>query len=153
MIVYSLLSRHNKCAGIFVEKPQMKMKPELETLELWISGLMLNPLFFLFSRLNIACSPLFFNLQINYPIRIKARISHSKVFSSVVVKIRGHRFNLYRTGVQNIYEQVKDGSCGSFVVWGHNFRSTFIASSCKYMINNECIKGEEVKSIFSGSRI
>ena len=32
---------------------------------------MLNPLFFLISRLNIACSPLIFNLQINYPIRIK----------------------------------------------------------------------------------
>ena len=44
---------------------------ELKTLEWWISGLMLNPLFFLISRLNIACSPLIFNLQINYPIRIK----------------------------------------------------------------------------------
>ena len=32
---------------------------------------MLNPLCFLISRLNIACSPLIFNLQINYPIRIK----------------------------------------------------------------------------------
>ena len=71
MIVYSLLSRHNKCAGIFVEKPQMKMKPELETLELWISGLMLNPLFFLISRLNFACSPHEFNLQIYQQIGIK----------------------------------------------------------------------------------
>ena len=44
---------------------------ELKTLEWWISGLMLNLLFFLISRLNIACSPLIFNLQINYPIRIK----------------------------------------------------------------------------------
>ena len=44
---------------------------ELKTLEWWISGLMLNPLFFLISRLNIACSSLIFNLQINYPIRIK----------------------------------------------------------------------------------
>ena len=33
---------------------------------------------------------------------------------------------------------------GLFVVRGHHFRSTFIASCCKYMINNECIKGEEV---------
>ena len=40
--------------------------PELGTLEWWISGLMLNPLFFLISRINIACSHL-----INYPIRIK----------------------------------------------------------------------------------
>ena len=43
----------------------------MKTLEWWISGLMLNPLFFLISRLNIACSPLIFDLQINYPIRIK----------------------------------------------------------------------------------
>ena len=25
------------------------------------------------------------------------------------------------------------------------FKSTFIASNCKYMTNNECIKGEEVE--------
>ena len=47
---------------------QCQMRTELKTLEWWISGLMLNPLFFLISRLNIACSPLIFNLQINYPI-------------------------------------------------------------------------------------
>ena len=29
------------------------------------------------------------------------------------------------------------------------FRSTFIASSCKYMVNNECIKGEEVEYRYS----
>ena len=34
---------------------------------------------------------------------------------------------------------------GSIDVWGHHFRSTCIASSCKYMINNECIKLEEVE--------
>ena len=45
--------------------------PELETFEWWISGLMLDPLFFLISRLNNACSPLVINLQINYPIGIK----------------------------------------------------------------------------------
>ena len=38
---------------------------ELGTLEWWISGLMLDPLFFLISRLNIACSPLVINLHIN----------------------------------------------------------------------------------------
>ena len=37
--------------------------PELGTLEWWISGLMLDPL--LISRLNNACSPHEFNLQIN----------------------------------------------------------------------------------------
>ena len=40
-------------------------RAELETLEWWISGLMLDPLFFLISRLNIACFPHEFNLQIN----------------------------------------------------------------------------------------
>ena len=33
------------------------------------------------------------------------------------------------------------------------FKSTFIASRYKYMINNECIKGEEEEQVFSGSRI
>ena len=47
------------------------MYSELKSLKWWISGLMLNPLFFLISRLNIASSPLIFNLQINYPTRIK----------------------------------------------------------------------------------
>ena len=39
--------------------------PELGTLEWWISGLMLDLLFFLISRLNMACFPHEFNLQIN----------------------------------------------------------------------------------------
>ena len=39
--------------------------PELKTLEWWISGLMLNPLFFLISRLNIAYNPHELNLEIN----------------------------------------------------------------------------------------
>ena len=30
-----------------------------------------------------------------------------------------------------------------YVYNNQGFRSTFIASTCKYMINNECIKGEE----------
>ena len=38
---------------------------ELGTLEWWISGLMLKPLFFLISRLNNVCSPLVINFQIN----------------------------------------------------------------------------------------
>ena len=41
------------------------MSAELGTLEWWISGLMLNPLFFLISRLNNACSSLVINLQID----------------------------------------------------------------------------------------
>ena len=40
-----------------------------------------------------------------------------------------------------------------FSVWGHHFRSTFTASRCKYMINNECNKGEGVELVFSGSWI
>ena len=51
----------------------------------------------------------------------------------------------------------RPGGCafghGSFVVWGHHFRSTFIASGYKYILNKECIKGEEVEKVFSGSRI
>ena len=39
---------------------------ELKTLEWWISGLRLNSLFFLISRLNIAWKTHDFNLQINY---------------------------------------------------------------------------------------
>ena len=51
---------------------------ELKTLEWWISGLMLNPNFFLISRLNMACSPHEFNSRkVN---RSGLRISHSKVF-------------------------------------------------------------------------
>ena len=38
------------------------VKPELGTFEWWISGLMLDPLFFLISRLNNAYSPLVINL-------------------------------------------------------------------------------------------
>ena len=33
------------------------------------------------------------------------------------------------------------------------FRSTFIASRYKYILNKECIKGEEFEKVFSGSRI
>jgi len=39
-------------------------KAELGTFEWYISGLMLDPLFFLISRLNNACSPLVINLPI-----------------------------------------------------------------------------------------
>ena len=44
---------------------QSLLLSELETLEWWISGLMLYRLFFFISRLNNACSPLVINLQIN----------------------------------------------------------------------------------------
>ena len=40
-----------------------------------------------------------------------------------------------------------------FFVWGHHFRSTFIAYRYYYMINNECVKGKKVEKVFSGSRI
>ena len=39
---------------------------ELKTLEWWISGLRLNSLYFLISRLNIAWKTHDFNLHINY---------------------------------------------------------------------------------------
>ncbi len=47
-------------------------RPELKTLEWWISGLMLNTFLFLISRLNIACSPHEFKLQKSQPIEEKA---------------------------------------------------------------------------------
>ena len=47
------------------KEPIICISPELGTFEWWISGLMLDPLFFLISRLNNACSPLVINLQIN----------------------------------------------------------------------------------------
>ena len=43
----------------------------LGTIEWWISELMLDPLLFLISRLNNACSLLVIDLQINYPFGIK----------------------------------------------------------------------------------
>ena len=75
--------------------------PELETFEWWISGLMLNPLFFLISRLNIACSPLIFNLQINYSIGIKDITFYS-------FQLWTFMKNIY-TGLclMNVYEMIK----------------------------------------------
>ena len=61
------------------------LRSELKTLEWWKSGLMLNPLFFLISRLNIACSP--FILISRLIIRPGLRISHSKVFSSELLNL------------------------------------------------------------------
>jgi len=56
------------------------MYPELETFEWWISGLMLDPLFFLISRLNLLVFLL--NLISRLTNRSGLRIFHSKVFSS-----------------------------------------------------------------------
>ena len=43
----------------------VEVNPETGNFEWWTSGLMLDPLFFLISRLNKACSPHVINLQIN----------------------------------------------------------------------------------------
>ena len=69
--VYDIGVQKYRDYKIIVDGKNLITLTELKTLECWISGLVLNPLFFLISRLNIACSPLIFNLQINYPIRIK----------------------------------------------------------------------------------
>ena len=47
------------------------MPSELGTFDFWISGLMLDPLFFFISRVNNACSPLVISLQSNKLIGIK----------------------------------------------------------------------------------
>ena len=49
----------------------VEVNPETGSFEWWTSGIMLDPLFFLISRLNMACSPHVINLQINKPISIK----------------------------------------------------------------------------------
>ena len=69
------------------------LETELKTLEWWLSGLMLNPLFFLISRLNNACSPLIFNLQINSPIRIKD-IPFKSFQLSLAFKIKNLKWKL-----------------------------------------------------------
>ena len=46
--------------------------------------------------------------------------------------------------------------CNSFLLRQVNkgyFRSTFIASRYNYILNKECIKGEDVEKVFSGSRV
>ena len=67
-----VLDKHNPELGTFVldtHNPELgtfvldKHNPELGTFEWWIFGLMLDPLFFLISRLDNACSPLVINLQ------------------------------------------------------------------------------------------
>ena len=66
----------------------------MKTLEWWISRLMLNPLFFLISRLNIACSPHVISRLIN---RSGLRILHSKVFNS------GYLYTIYHGYFYTIY--------------------------------------------------
>ena len=51
---------------IFLLDVEDKIKNRFFNLEWWISGLMLDPLFFLILRLNNDCSPLVINLQIYY---------------------------------------------------------------------------------------
>ena len=47
------------------------LKPQLGTFEWWFSGLMLDPLFFLISSLNNACSLLIINFPIKKPIEVQ----------------------------------------------------------------------------------
>ena len=99
----------SKYSNFTIQKSLIKknQSPELKTLEWWISGLMLNPLFFLISRLNIACSPLIFNLQIIIGSGLK--ISHSKVFSSEVLIIGLHYFLSNRI-ISNNFNVIKSWS-------------------------------------------
>ena len=69
----------------------MKLKPELGTFEWWISGLILDQLFFVFSKLNNACSSLVANLQINN--QSELRIFNSKVFTSEVRTFKSQDFS------------------------------------------------------------
>ena len=71
--VYNIkgLNQRFQKLGIVSNNLFIKHEYELKTFEWWISGLMLNPLFFLISRLNMACCPHEFNLQISQQIEIK----------------------------------------------------------------------------------
>ena len=65
LIYLMYLTKLKNCVvGINSNALLLKIRgPELKTLEWWISGLRLKPLFFLISSLNIACSPHEFKLQ------------------------------------------------------------------------------------------
>jgi len=58
------LENKRNYGGNFV-KIEEELTEGIKAFEWWISGLMLDPLFFLISRLNNACSPLVINLKIN----------------------------------------------------------------------------------------
>jgi len=66
-IVLTLISLQPDGVNLRYFKLRLFGRTELKTLEWWISGLRLNPLFFLISRLNIACLHRDFNLQIKFP--------------------------------------------------------------------------------------
>ena len=58
-------SKIKNCVMLWSATSLLKQKvSELGTFEWWTSGLMLDPLLFLISRFNSACSPLVINLQI-----------------------------------------------------------------------------------------
>ena len=59
------LSGIHSLNGVFLYSRSDHIRSELKTLEWWISNSMLDLLFFLISRLNIACSPHVNNLKIN----------------------------------------------------------------------------------------
>ena len=80
VLLMNLISRLINRSGLRISHSK-DFSSELKTLEWWISGLMLNPLFFLISRLNIAEVLLSFLIS-RLIIRSGLRISHSKVFSS-----------------------------------------------------------------------
>ena len=61
--IYFKLSAYNPSKEICTILVFLNYTSELKTLEWWISGLRLKPLFFLISSLNIACSPHEFKLQ------------------------------------------------------------------------------------------
>ena len=58
----NLICRFINRSGLRISHSKV-FSSELGTFEWWISGLMLDPLFFLISRLNNACSPYVTNLQ------------------------------------------------------------------------------------------
>ena len=123
MTHHTTFSRINLIATVYRQNYKLNkltldffiLRSELKTLEWWISGLMLNPLFFLISRLNIACSP--FILISRLIIRPRLRISHSKVFSSELLNLLRVRIHEKQGGLLGSCPPLQGGQ--AFLREGH----------------------------------
>ena len=78
----------------FHKSQHKSLTSELKTLEWWISRSMLDLLYFLISRLNNACSPIAFNLQIKLPIGIKDIPFQSFQLWEVCHKLKFYNLNI-----------------------------------------------------------
>ena len=108
-----------------------------KSFEWWISGLMLDPLFFLISRLNIAF--LLFILISRLIIRLRLRISYSKVSSSVLLVLLS---SFYLDLKKHIY---------LFIVFKGNddVIQLYLANSQQYLFKLDLNNNEEDLAVFN----